>query len=380
MFLYEYEGKQLFREGGLPVPDGGVASSIDEAIKIANEIGYPVVVKPQIRGGKRGKAGAIRFAENDEELKKNIQDLFNLELHGEKVEKVLVEKKVSIKKEYYLAFLLDFYNRKPVAVFSTEGGIDIEEVAKTKPEAIVRKYIDPEIGVTTFVALEILNDAGIKGAHVKKFLKVITSLWNIFKSKDLFLAEINPLIETQEGEVIAVDARVITDDNAEYRHPKFVELKKKRHGTESLEYQAKEKGVSFVVLGGDIGVIGNGAGLTMATCDAIYEFGGKPANFLDIGGGAGPERVAYALDVIRKLGDIKVILINIFGGITRADNVAKGIIEALGKIGRDIPLVVRLTGTNEDIGRKMLEEVGIKAYTNMNEAVKKAVEIAKGGA
>ncbi len=380
MFLYEYEGKSLFREGGLPVPDGGVARSVDEAIKIAEEIGFPVVIKPQIRGGKRGKAGAIRFANNEQELKSHAEELFKLELHGEAVTRVLVERKVNIKKEYYLAFLLDFYNRKPVAVFSTEGGVDIEEVARTKPEAIVRRYINPEVGVTPYIALEILNEAGIKGKDVKRFMNIIISLWNIFRNNDLFLAEINPLIETQEGEVVAVDARVITDDNAEYRHPRFVEIKKQRHGAESLEYQAKEHGVSFVVLDGDIGVIGNGAGLTMATCDAIYEFGGKPANFLDIGGGAGPERVSYALDVIKKLGDIKVILINIFGGITRADNVAKGIIEALDKIGRDVPLVVRLTGTNEEIGRKMLEEVGIRAYTNMNEAVKKAVEISKGGA
>ncbi len=379
MFLYEYEGKQLFREGGIPVPPGGVATSVDEALKIAKEIGYPVVVKPQVRAGKRGKAGAIRFAENDDELKAHVEDLLNLVLHGEKVEKVLVEKKVNIKKEYYLSFLLDFYSRKPIMIFSTEGGVDIEEVARTKPEAIVRRYIDPEIGVPVFIALEVLNEAGIKGAEAKKFLKTMTKLWEVFKNNDLFLAEINPLIETQEGEILAVDSKVITDDNAEYRHPKFIEIKKSRHGKESLEYEAKQKGVSFVILDGDIGVIGNGAGLTMATCDAIYEFGGRPANFLDIGGGAGPERVAYALDVIRRLGNIKVILINIFGGITRADNVAKGIIEALEKIGKDIPLVVRLTGTNEDIGRKMLEEVGIKAYTDMNEAVKKAVEIAKGG-
>ena len=379
MFLYEYEGKKLFREAGLPVPPGEVASSPNEAIKIAKEIGFPVVLKPQIKGGRRGKAGAIKFANNEGEVEKFSKELFELELYGEKVEKILVEKKVNIKKEYYLSLLFDFYERRPVIVFSTEGGIDIEEVGRTKPEAIVKRYLDLESGLTSYLANEILNEAGIKGKKIRKFSKVMMALWNVFSSKELFLAEINPLVETEEGDVLAVDARVVSDDNAEYRQPWLTSIKLSRHGAESLEYKAKEKGVSFVVLDGDIGVIGNGAGLTMATCDAIYEYGGRPANFLDIGGGAGPERVIFALDTIRKLGNVKVILINIFGGITRADKVAEGIIKAIKSLNLDIPLVVRLTGTNEEIGRKMLEEIGINAYTNMDEAVKKAVELAKGG-
>lgn len=382
MFLYEYEGKKLFKDWGIPVPLGDVASSVEEAINISKEIGFPVVVKPQVRAGKRGKAGAIRFANTEEELKQHVSELLLMELHGERIEKVLVEKKIDIQKEYYFSFLMDFYERKPIAIFSTEGGVDIEEVAREKPEAIIKRYIELDEGMTTYKALEILNEAGIKGSKAKPFIRVFVNLWKAFKESELFLAEINPLVETKNGEVLALDSKVITDDNAEFRQPRFAEIKKSRKGKESLEYEAKERGVSFVILDGDIGVIGNGAGLTMATCDAIYQMGGKPANFLDIGGGAGPERVAYALDVIRRLGNVKVILINIFGGITRADNVAKGIIAALEnveKVGKEIPLVVRLTGTNEEIGRKMLEEVGIKAYTNMDEAVKKAIEIAKSG-
>jgi len=264
-------------------------------------------------------------------------------------------------------------------MFSTEGGIEIEEVARTKPEALVKKYLDPEMGMTSFIAMEVLNKLNIRGAEAKKFVPIFLNLWKAFKEKDLLLAEINPLVKTAEGEIIAVDARVMVDDNSEYRQKWIKEFKEKRKGKESLEYQAKEKGISFVVLDGDIGVIGNGAGLTMATVDLVREFGGKPANFLDIGGGAGPERVFTAIDLLLKLGNVKVILMNIFGGITRCDLVAQGILEALKKLNLNIPLVVRLTGTNEEQGRKMLEEAGIKAYTDMIEAVKKAVEIRKGG-
>jgi len=379
MFLYEHEGKKIFAEHNIPVPPSGVAFSPEEALEIAKRVGYPVVVKPQILGGRRGKAGAIRFADNDDELMKHVNELFALELHGEKVERLLIEKKVNIVHEYYLSYMLDFYERRPIVMFSTEGGIEIEEVARTKPEALVKKYLDPEMGMTSFIAMEVLNKLNIRGAEAKKFVPIFLNLWKAFKEKDLLLAEINPLVKTAEGEIIAVDARVMVDDNSEYRQKWIKEFKEKRKGKESLEYQAKEKGISFVVLDGDIGVIGNGAGLTMATLDLVREFGGKPANFLDIGGGAGPERVFTAIDLLLKLGNVKVILMNIFGGITRCDLVAQGILEALKKLNLNIPLVVRLTGTNEEQGRKMLEEAGIKAYTNMIEAVKKAVEIGRGG-
>mgnify|MGYP000468684072 CR=1 FL=1 len=379
MFLYEHEGKKLFSEFGIPIPAGEVVFSAEEALKIANNIGYPVVVKPQILGGRRGKAGAIRFAENDEELLKHVNEIFSLELYGEKVSRVLIEKKVDISHEYYLSYMMDFYERKPIIIFSTEGGIEIEEIARTKPEALIKKYIDPDLGMTSFLAMEILNKLGIKGAEASKFARIFVRLWNVFKERDLILAEINPLVKTTNGDIIAIDARVMVDDNSEYRQTWIKNLKEARGGTESLEYKAKEKGISFVVLEGDIGVIGNGAGLTMATVDLVREFGGRPANFLDIGGGAGPERVKAAIETILKLGNVKVILMNIFGGITRCDFVAQGLLEALNELNLNIPLVVRLTGTNEEIGREMLEKAGIKAYTNMIEAVKKAVEIAKSG-
>jgi len=308
-----------------------------------------------------------------------VNELFNLELHGEKIQRILVEKKVNIAHEYYLSFLLDFYEKKPIVMFSTEGGIEIEEVARTKPEAVVKMYIDPDMGMTSFLAIRILNKLGIKGKEVRKFVPIFMNLWRAFKERDLLLAEINPLVKTAEGEIIAVDARVMVDDNSEFRQSWIREIKEKRRGKESLEYEAKEKGISFVVLEGDIGVIGNGAGLTMATVDLVKEFGGEPADFLDIGGGAGPERVFAAINTLLRLGNLKVILMNIFGGITRCDLVAKGIIEALQKLDLKIPLVVRLTGTNEEEGRKILENARIKAYTDMIEAVKKAVELAKRG-
>jgi len=375
--LYEHEGKRIFYEFGIPIPPGKVAFSIEESLKIAEEIGYPVVLKPQILGGRRGKAGAIRFAENPDELKKHAKELFSMTLHGERVSRILVEKKVDIAHEYYMSLMVDFYERKIIALFSTEGGIDIEEVARTKPEAIVKRHIEPEVGLDQFIGLDIVNQLGIKGKKALKLASIFHKLWLALKHRDLLLAEINPLAETTNGEIIALDARVMADDNAHIRQPWITELKKKRAGVESLEHKARERGISFVVLEGDIGVIGNGAGLTMATVDLVKEFGGRPANFLDIGGGAGPERVIAAIETILKLGNIKVILMNIFGGITRCDLVAKGILEALRKIDLKIPLVVRLTGTNEEIGREMLKQAGIEAYTDMIEAVKKAVELAK---
>ncbi|MHA1675751.1 MAG: ADP-forming succinate--CoA ligase subunit beta [Candidatus Njordarchaeales archaeon] len=379
MFLYEHEGKMLFHQNGISIPKGRVVYSPNEAINAAKEIGFPVVLKPQILGGKRGKAGAIRFANDEEETLKIARELFNMELYGEKIERLLVEKKVDIAHEYYLSLTVDFYSRKPILIFSTEGGISIEEVAKEKPHLIEKRYLDPDIGLTPFIAIGVLNKLGISGESAKKFVKIFTNLWKLFEGNDLFLAEINPLVLTKQGDVIALDARVVVDDNAQIRRAWIGELKSKRTGKESLEIQAKKLGISFVILEGNIGVIGNGAGLTMATCDTILELGGKPANFLDIGGGAGPERVASAIDLIMKLGNIKVILINIFGGITRADNVAKGIISAMQTLNLKIPIVVRLRGTNEEIGREMLQSLGINAYTDMIEAVKKAIEIAKGG-
>ena len=375
MFLYEFEGKILFREKGLPLPDGRVVLDKDEAIRVASEIGYPVVLKPQIVGGKRGKAGAIRFAENEDELKRNFEELLGMEIRGKKVSQILIEKKVNIKREYYIAYLLDFSKARPICIFSSEGGIEIEEIAERFPEKLIKRYLDPEGGMTPYIAFEMLNKVGIKGQEAKKFVSVFIKLWNVFKDFDLILAEINPLVETQGGEVIALDARVVMDDNSECRQEYLKKFKEMRAGVESLEYKAKKKGISFVVIDekGEVGIIGNGAGLTLATVDVVRNLGGNPANFLDIGGGARAERVFEAIKTLLNIASIKKIFMNIFGGITRCDEVAKGIVQAYRDLDLKIPLIVRLTGTLEDEGRKILENVGIKAYISMLEAAKGAV-------
>ena len=375
MFLLEFEGKRLFREGGIPIPIGDIASTLEDAIAIAERIGYPVVLKPQIPGGRRGRAGAIKFAENEDELRKGFGELIHREIYGKKVEKILVEKKVDIKHEYYLSYMLDFSKARPICIFSSEGGIEIEEIAAKYPEKLMKKYLDPEEGMTPYIAYEILNSVGISGKDAKKFVPVFLKLWDVFRSRDLFLAEINPLVETKEGEILAIDARVVADDNAEFRQEYIREFKKERKGVESIEYEAREKGIAFVIIdeAGEIGIIGNGAGLTLATVDVVRELGGKPANFLDIGGGARAERVYEAIRTLLSIRSIKKIFINIFGGITRCDEVAKGIVQAYEKLGLNIPLVVRLTGTLEEEGRKILEDVGIKAYVEMLRAAKYVV-------
>lgn len=375
MFLFEYEGKMLFQKAGIPTPKGKVADSLDEALKIAEEIGYPVVLKPQITGGRRGKAGAIRFVDNPDELKKNFSELINMRLHGKKVEKILIEKKVNIKHEYYLSFLIDFSTAKPIMIFSSEGGIEIEEIAAKYPQKMVKVYIDPEEGLQPYKVYEALNSIGIVGSNAAKFVPVIMRLWDAFSRYDLILAEINPLVETAEGDILALDARVIADDNAEFRQEYIREFKAQRGGIESVEYKAKEKGISFVIVDeeGEIGVIGNGAGLTMATVDVLKLLGGRPANFLDIGGGARADRVIAAMQTLLTVKTLKRIFINIFGGITRCDEVAKGIVEAIRKLDIKLPLIVRLTGTLEEEGKKILESAGIRAYTKMLEGAEKTV-------
>ncbi len=376
MFLYEYEGKALFQSMGIPIPAGKVADNIEDALKIAEEIGYPVVLKPQITGGRRGRAGAIRFVDNPKELEKNFKELMNLSLYGKKVEKILIEKKVSIEHEYYISFLLDFSTARPIMIFSSEGGIEIEEIAAKYPQKMVTLHIDPEEGLQPYMVYEALNNIGIIGKKAPKFVSIAMKLWNAFSKYDLILAEINPLAETIDGELLALDARVIADDNAEFRQEYIREFKARRGGIESIEYKAREKGISFVIVDeeGEIGVIGNGAGLTMATVDVLKLLGGKPANFLDIGGGARADRVLAAIQTLLTVKTLKKIFINIFGGITRCDEVARGIVEAIKKLNLRIPLIVRLTGTLEEEGRKILESAGIKAYTKMLEGAKKTVE------
>lgn len=375
MFLYEYEGKELFKERNIPIPEGSVVSNRDDAIRVASEIGYPVVLKPQIIGGRRGKAGAIRFIENEEELVKNFEELINMEMRGQKVSQILIERKVNIEREYYLAYLLDFSKARPICIFSSEGGIEIEEIAERYPEKLVKRYLSLDKGMTPYIAFEMLNKVGIRGQEAKKFVPIFLKLWNMFRDCDLILAEVNPLVETKEGEILALDARIVADDNSEYRQEYIKKFKETRAGVESIEYEAKKKGISFVVIDekGEIGIIGNGAGLTLATVDVTRNLGGTPVNFLDIGGGARADRVYEAIKTLLSISSVKKIFMNIFGGITRCDEVAKGIVEAYKNLDLKIPLIVRLTGTLEEEGRKILEKVGIKAYVNMLDAAKEAV-------
>jgi len=376
MFLLEFEGKKLFKEFKIPVPDGDIATNVNEVLEIAERIGYPVVIKPQIPGGRRGRAGAIRFANNPNEAKKHAEELFKMTLYGHKVNRVLVEKKISIAHEYYLSFLIDFESRSPVLLFSPMGGIEVEELARKYPEKLIKHYIDG-LELHDFEIRNLLIKAGIRGKKLRIFSNIIHALWNCFKNKELMLAEINPLAEDTNGNIWALDARVVIDENAEFRQPWITEIKRNRAGWEAMEIEAKNKGISFVVLAGrGIGTIVNGAGLAMATCDVVKKFGGEVANFLDIGGGAGAERVITAMQMLQRLG-CDVILINIFGGITRCDVVAQGLVEALQKIKIEKPIVVRLTGTREEEGKQILEKAGLKAYTDMIEAIKKAVELSK---
>lgn len=377
MFLFEHEGKEIFSDFNVPIPKGFVASSLEEAKEKMESIGFPVTLKAQIKGGRRGKVGAIKFATDMSELEEKTGKLLKRTVHSQKVRKVLIERKVDIKKEYYLSLMLDFEKRQPVLIFSTEGGIEIEEIAEKKPETIIKKWIPADIGLKDFMAREVLNQAGITGEGIHKFSKFFRPLWSAFKNRELLLAEINPLVENKNGEIMAVDARVIADDNATFRQNWLKDLRDERHGKESLEYKAEEQGIDFVILKGDVGIIGNGAGLTMATCDTVKKFGGKPANFLDVGGGAGPERVAAAVRLIKSLEEVKTYLINIFGGITKCDDVAQGIITAREEVELETPLVVRLTGTNEEKGKRLLEEAGINAYSNMEKAVRKAIELSQ---
>ena len=376
MFLLEFEGKKLFKEFKIPVPDSDIATNVNEVLEIAERIGYPVVIKPQIPGGRRGRAGAIRFANDPSEAKKHAEELFKMTLYGHKVERVLVEKKINIAHEYYLSFLIDFESRSPVLLFSPMGGIEVEELARKYPEKLIKHYIDG-LELHDFEIRNLLIKAGIRGKKLRIFSNIIHALWNCFKNKELMLAEINPLAEDTNGNIWALDARVVIDENAEFRQPWITEIKKNRAGWEAMEIEAKNKGISFVVLAGrGIGTIVNGAGLAMATCDVVKKFGGEVANFLDIGGGAGAERVITAMQMLQRLG-CDAILINIFGGITRCDVVAQGLVEALQKIKIEKPIVVRLTGTREEEGKQILEKAGLKAYTDMIEAIKKAVELSK---
>jgi succinyl-CoA synthetase beta subunit len=379
MDLFEYQGKQYFARFGIPVSPGGVADSVDEAVVQADKAGYPVVVKAQVQVGGRGKAGGIKLANNAQEVRTHASNILGLDIKGHVVHRLWIEHASDIAREYYASFTLDRGARKHLGMVSARGGIDIEQVAAEAPGAIARAHIDPVVGLSEADARKLVDDADLDVEARDGAVDILHKLYQCFVAGDADLVEINPLILTPDGKVHALDAKVSLDNNAEFRHPEWAEYK----ATEELDERerlARSKGLQYIGLDGFVGIIANGAGLAMSTLDVVNQVGGKPANFLDIGGGANAEVMANALEVINTDHNVRSILINIFGGITRGDEVANGIVEALGRVQIKAPIVIRIDGTNADEGRRILsahESERLISQPTMLEAARKAVEVAK---
>jgi succinyl-CoA synthetase beta subunit len=371
MNLHEYQGKELFARYGLPVLPGQVAATPEEARDIAAQIGGLVVIKAQVQAGGRGKAGGVKLAHTPDEAFEKARDILALTIKGLPVRKVLVAQAADIAKEYYLSIVMDREAKAPLIMFSAEGGVDIEEVARVSPGKIVKQHIG-EGGLRPYQARALMMQGFADFAQAQQAANILLKLYNVFMDGDCSLAEINPLAVTPEGKVIALDAKVVLDDNAEYRHRDWENWRDP--GDESQWSRlAREKGLSYVKLEGDIGCVVNGAGLAMATMDLIKHYGGEPANFLDIGGSSNPEKVTAALKIITHDGHVRAILFNIFGGITRCDDVANGIVASLKSAPLPVPLVIRLTGTNEEKARQILSDFGLGATTSMDEAVQMVI-------
>jgi succinyl-CoA synthetase beta subunit len=384
--LFEYQAKELFAKHGVPVPTGRVAQTPDEARGIAAELGGRVVVKSQVKTGGRGKAGGIKLADDPDDARAKAEQILGMDIKGHTVHRVLVEQASDIAKEYYFSILLDRSNRTYLAMASAEGGMDIEEVARTKPEALVKVAISPLTGITREQAAEIAREARFDEQAVDGAAELIEKLWTVFESCDATLVEVNPLILTGDGRVVALDGKVSVDGNALYRQPDLAALED-TEADDPLERLAKAKDLNYVKLDGEVGIIGNGAGLVMSTLDVVAyageEHGGvKPANFLDIGGGASAQVMADGLSIV--LGDpsVKSVFVNIFGGITQCDEVANGVVQALGMLGvdnLDKPIVLRLDGNNADEGRRILAEAAVPAVREidtMDGAAQLAAELA----
>ena len=376
MKLHEYYSKKRFSEYGIPIPKGEIAETPQEAQKIAKELGGSVVVKSQVLVGGRGKAGGIKVAKDPKEAYQHAEDILKLTIKGLPVRKVLVDEAADIKDEIYLGITNDRAARKPVIMASAEGGVDIEEVAHKTPEKIIKCHIDPLMGLQSYKSRDLAAGIDLPRDHWRAFGKIAHGLWQAYIGSDATLAEINPLVVTGEGQLLAVDGKMVLDDNALFRHP---DLEKYRDldVDKEAEIQAREHGLSFIKLGGDIGCMVNGAGLAMTTMDIIKLFGGEPANFLDIGGGASSEKVAAALEIILSDSNVKAVLFNIFGGITRCDLVALGILEALKDLKTEVPMVVRLVGTNAAEGRQLLKDASMETADTLAEAAKMAIAAAK---
>jgi succinyl-CoA synthetase beta subunit len=380
--LYEYQGKQYFARYDIPVSPGGVATTIDEAVAAAEAAGYPVVVKAQVQVGGRGKAGGIKLAGDASEVRAVAGTILGMDIKGHIVRRVWVEHASDIAEEYYASFTLDRAAKQHLLMLSAQGGVDIEEVAARDPDAIVRLHVDPVDGLSVDAARQAAVDAAIPEKAVDGVAAMLVKLYRCYTEGDCDLAEINPLILTPSGAVHALDAKVTLDDNAAFRHPEWDQFR----GTEELDERerlAKEKGLQYIGLDGSVGIIANGAGLAMSTLDVVNQVGGTAANFLDIGGGANADVMAAALEVINFDERVRSIFINIFGGITRGEEVGKGIVEAVRRVELRAPMVVRLDGTNADEGRRIITEADIPAdrlisQPTMLEAAREAVRIANG--
>ncbi|WP_199043832.1 ADP-forming succinate--CoA ligase subunit beta [Glycomyces salinus] len=393
MDLYEYQGRALFARHSVPVLDGGVATTPQEAVELAERLGDRVVVKAQVKVGGRGKAGGVKLADSVDEAKTHATDILGMDIKGHTVEKVMLTVTADIDSEYYFSYLLDRANRTFLCIASTEGGVEIEEVAKTAPDKVVKKPIDAGVGVTPEIAGEIADEAGFPADLRDQLVEVFVRLWDAFVAEDATLVEVNPLVRTPEGKVLALDAKVTLDENAGFRHPENAEAFADASAVDPLEQRAKEQDLNYVKLDGQVGIIGNGAGLVMSTLDVVAyageKHGGvKPANFLDIGGGASAAVMANSLEVVLSDPQVKSVFVNVFGGITACDEVANGIIGALGTLAErgeevDKPLVARIDGNNAEAGRKILADANhplITVVETMDAAADKVAELANQGA
>jgi succinyl-CoA synthetase beta subunit len=380
MDLYEYQGKQVFERFGIPVSEGRLVTTPAEARSAADEIGGQVVVKAQVLTGGRGKAGGVKLAEGPADAELKAKEILGLDIRGHVVEKVWIERASEIAKEYYLSVTFDRGAKRPLLMFTTQGGVEIEEVAANDPAALVRLHIDPLEGFQPWVARRLVYGAGVEDpGEQKQIAAIVEQLYRCFVETDAMLCEINPLIVTPDGEVKALDSKFTVDDSALYRHPEIAEWRD-TSAADPLEALAREKGVTYVKLDGTVGILGNGAGLSMSTVDVVVTAGGKPANFCDLGGGGDAEGVVDALEVITRDPQVRSIFFNIFGGITRCDEVARGILEALRRIEITVPIVVRLDGTNAEEGLKILADAAppnLHVAPTMLDAARLAVELAR---
>jgi succinyl-CoA synthetase beta subunit len=379
--IHEYQAKNIFASYGIPVPAGRIAFSPDEAEAIAAELGGKAVVKAQVHVGGRGKAGGVKLAASPDDAREKASQILGMDIKGLTVQKVLVSQAVEIAQEYYLGLTMDRDARKLVLILSASGGVDIEDVAANTPEKIAKIHIDPLIGLQEFQLKQAIFRSGVDVSKAKEIKSIIRKLFTCYLAIDASLAEINPLVVTKGGEVIALDAKINIDDNALYRQPELEKLLEVGADMDAIEAEAYHKGIAYVHLsGGNIGVMGNGAGLVMTTMDVISRAGGKPNNFLDIGGAATAEVVESELMLILKDPDVQGIFLNVFGGIVRCDMVAEGIFAAYEKLPRKVPIVLRMTGTNEDKARKLLEGTPLIYEANTEAGAKKIVELVGGKA